>query len=370
MKVAIVHDWLTNMGGAERVVLALHEAYPDAPIYTSVFSPEKMPLYKGLDVRTTYLQHLPEKLREHHQLFSLFRTRAFQKLDLSEYDIVISSASAEAKAVHTRPDAIHICYCHTPTRYYWSHYKAYKKDPGFGALDVIIKPLIPPLVHFMRRTDLQTVSSVDYFIANSHAVQNRIKQYYKRDSVVIPPPVDVTRLRPIKAVQKEDFYLIVGRQIPYKRIDLAIKACNKIQRRLIVIGEGSEHERLVKLAGPTVELLTGIDDQAIVSYFQKAKGFLWPQQEDAGVTVIEAMAAGTPVIAYKKDGALDSVVEGKTGVFFEKQTVNSLCNAITTFESTSFSSSSIMKHAEKFSTKHFIMAIHAFVKDAEAGAKY
>lgn len=351
------------MGGAERLMLALHEAFPDAPLYTSVYEPSNMPAFHGIDVRTSWLQHLPKFLRKRHQLFPVLRAHAFRSFDLSEYDVIISSASAEAKAVRKRKDATHICYCHTPTRYYWSHYDEYKKDPGFGALDPIIKLAIPPFVRWMRKLDLKAVDGVDYFIANSHEVQERIKRYYKRNSTVIYPPIETTRFTPTSPVKKEDFYLIVGRQIPYKRFDIAVQACSQLGKKLVVIGRGSEHEKLVAIAGPTVEFKFVDDDQEIVSYFQRAKGFLWPQVEDFGMTAVEAMAAGTPVIAYKKGGALDYMIDGKTGVFFNEQTVESLVAAMQKFETKKFSSTAIMAHAEQFSVERFIKEIHEFVAD-------
>lgn len=363
-KVALVYDWLTNMGGGEKLLLSLHRAYPEAPIYTSVFIPKNCPPFAKLDVRTTYLQRLPVFLRRWHQLLPVFRAHAFRQLDLSQYDIIISSASAEAKAVRARPGALHICYCHTPTRYYWSHYEETIKEPGFGALNPLIRLLMPPFVAWMRRLDLKAVRGVDYFIANSHAVQARIKKYYHRDSVVIFPPVQLERLKPVRPVKKEDFYLVVGRQAPYKRTDLAIQACNQLKKRLVVIGRGSEHERLGTLAGPNVQFLTDVDDHAIVGYFQRAKALLFPQQEDFGITAVEAMAAGTPVIAYGKDGALDTVIDGATGVLFSEQTVGALAAAIKHFETTNLSSTAIIAHAEQFSEERFIQAIKDFVARA------
>ncbi|HWZ66066.1 MAG TPA: glycosyltransferase [Patescibacteria group bacterium] len=360
--IALVYDWLTNMGGGEKLLLALHKAYPDAPIYTSVFIPENCPPFAGLDIRTTYLQNLPKFLRRRHQLFPVLRAHAFRTLDLSKYDIVLSSASAEAKAVQARHDAAHICYCHTPTRYYWSHYKEYKKDPGFGRLNPLIRLVIPPFVAWMRKLDLKAVAGVDYFIANSHAVQARIKKYYKHDSSVIFPPVQIERLQPKQPVAKADFYLVVGRQNSYKRTDIAIKACNQLKKRLIVIGKGDEHNNLLKLAGPTIEFMTNVDDKAVIAYFQQAKAFIFPQQDDFGITAVEAMAAGTPVIAYKKDGALDSVVDGTTGLFFAEQTTKSLVEAIKRFETLTFSTTVLQKHAEQFSEERFIEQIHEFVE--------
>ncbi|MGD8373701.1 MAG: glycosyltransferase [Candidatus Woesebacteria bacterium] len=361
-KIAIVTDWLTNMGGAEHLLYSLHMAFPDAPIYTSVFSAEKCPQFKNLDVRTTYLQKLPRFLREKHQLFPVFRTRAFKKLNLNEYDVVISCASAEAKAVKARNGATHICYCHTPTRYYWSHYEEYKQNPGFGALDPIIKLLIPPFVKWMRKLDLESITGVDYFIANSHEVQNRIKKYYHKDSTVIFPPVETKRFSPTTKVEKQDYYLVAGRQTPYKRIDLAISTCNNLQKPLIVIGRGSEHQKLVAMAGPTVKFATNVSDKDMAQYFQRAKGFIFPSLEDFGIVPVEALAAGTPVVAFNKGGTLDYIKEGINGVFFDKQTPESVAKAVNKLEKTKFNSKKITEDAKTFDEEVFIKNMQNFVK--------
>ncbi|HXH26333.1 MAG TPA: glycosyltransferase [Candidatus Acidoferrum sp.] len=363
LKVAIVADWLTNVGGAEHLVYSLHNAFPEAPIFTSVFDAQRCHLFKGLDVRTSSLQRLPSFLRWRHQLFPLLRAAAFRKLDLSAYDVVISSASAEAKAVQVRPDAVHICYCHTPTRYYWSHYEEYKKHPGFGILNPLARLALPLFVRKMRRLDLQAVAGVDYFIANSHEVQERIEKYYHRESTVIFPPVGTKRLKPAASTKKEDFYLIVGRQIPYKRVDLAIAACNKLGRRLTVIGKGSEHGKLVKLAGPSVEFLTGITDVQKIAYFQKAKAFIFPSLEDFGIVPVEAMAAGTPVIAYQLGGAADTVKPGVSGLFFQEQTVEAVAEAIQQFEAQTFDRQAIIAHAQQFDESVFIEKMQQFVNE-------
>lgn len=361
-KVAIVADWLTNMAGAEKTVLALAKAFPKAPIFTSVYDRENMSAFAGLDVRTTYLQKLPKKIRNRHQLFPLLRANAFRALDLSQFDVIISSASAEAKAVRRRKGAVHICYCHTPTRYYWSHYKEYLATPGFGLLNPAVRVALPVLVKAMRKIDLQAVEGVDHFIANSHEVQQRIKTYYKRDSTVIFPPVETNRMKPGKNIAKEDFYLVVGRQIPYKRIDLAVQACTRLNKRLVVIGRGSEHEKLKALAGPTIEFIFVDNDREIVSYFQRAKAFIFPSFEDFGITPVEAMAAGTPVLAYQNGGALDYVHDPASGIFFKDQTVDSLCNAIKQCEKTQFNATAIATHAESFSESRFIQEMQEFVE--------
>lgn len=364
-KVAIVCDWLTNMGGAEKTVLALHQAFPDAPIFTAVFDPKACPEFAGLDVRTTYLQKLPNQLRTKHQLFPLLRANAFRQLDLRAYDVIISAASAEAKAVRKRPGAVHICYCHTPTRYYWSHYKDYKSEPGFGPLNPAVRVALPALVHLMRRSDLRAVKGVDYFIANSNAVAQRIKKYYRRDANVIHPPVDLRRFRNFDINGERHGFIAVGRQVPYKRFDLVVQACTHLDLPLSLYGNGPEHRRLKRLAGPTVRFVVGATDKHVAAALAKAQAFIFAQEEDFGITQIEALAAGTPVIAYAKGGALDVVADGKTGVLFNKQTVNSLENAIKSFQKQRFQAVSIQKTADQFSQERFVAEIQKFVATHE-----
>lgn len=359
-RVAIVHDWLTNMGGAENVVLALAEAFPEAPIYTSTYAPENMPRFAQLDVRTTYLQNLPGPLRKLHKFFPMLRVRAFQKLDLSDVDIIISSSTAEAKQVRkTRPDQLHICYCHTPIRYYWSHYAEYKKDPGFGRLNWLVRLSMPLMVPRLKKADYKAAQAVDVFIANSSEVQKRIKKYYRRDSTVIHPPVDTKRFVPQKP--RGDYYVALGRQVPYKRVDLAVAACTKLDLPLKVFGNGSEHKRLVEMAGPSVEFFTDrhgdASDHAVTRTLESAKAFIFPAEEDFGIVPVEAMAAGTPVIAYGKGGVLDSVTDGKTGVLFDQQNTDSLIKAIEKSRQQSFLVMDLRNRAKRFDTALFINKI-------------
>jgi glycosyltransferase involved in cell wall biosynthesis len=362
-KVAIVCDWLTNMGGAEKVVLSIAKAFPGAPIYTSVFAPEKMSAFKGLDVRTTYLQKLPRFLRNRHQLFPVLRAHAFSHLNLNEYDIVISIASAEAKAIRVREGARHICYCHTPTRYYWSHYEEYKREPGMGPLNPLIRFIIPPFVAWMRKLDLKATKGVDYFIANSTTVAARIKQYYGRNSFVLNPPVEIDRFKNLNIDTPRKGFVVLGRQVPYKRMDLAIAACNDLKLPLTVYGTGSEHERLKALAGPTISFRTDATDPEVAKALVGARGYIFPQEEDFGIVQIEAMAAGTPVIAYAVGGSQDAVVDGKTGLFFDEQTVGSLKEALQRFQKLTFSHATIQQYAKKFSEKHFISILQTFVRE-------
>jgi len=363
-KVAIVHDWLTNMGGAEKVVLAFHEAFPDAPIYTSTYNPAKTPAFDELDVRTTYLQKLPGFLRKLHKFMPFLRVRAFRSLDLSEYDIILSSSSAESKQVRkTRDDQIHICYCHTPIRYYWSHYDEYRADPGFGKFNWAVRLLMPFIVPAQKRADYKAAQQVDFFIGNSSTVAERITKYYDRPADVLHPPVETGRFSPSK--KRDDFYIALARHIPYKRLDLAITAVNELGVKLRVFGNGSERKALERLAGPTVTFFEGSpspeDQKIIVNSLNSAKGFIFPAEEDFGIVQVEAMAGGTPVIAYGVGGSRDIVIEDETGVFFEEQTTHSVIAAIQRAESISFSPDLIRKHAETFDKAIFIRRIQDYV---------
>lgn len=365
-KIAIVHDWLTNMGGAENVVLAMHEAFPNAPIYTSTFTPDKMPLFKGLDIRTTWLQNLPAPLRKLHKFFPMLRVKAFRDLDLSEFDIILSSSSAEAKQVRkTRANQIHICYCHTPIRYYWSHYNEYKKDPGFGKLNWLIRLAMPIMIPPLKKADYKASQNVDIFIANSTEVQKRIQKYYGKNSTVIHPPVDVERFTPSRT--RSDYYVALGRQVPYKRIDLAVLASTKLGINLKVYGNGSEHQHLVDIAGPTVQFFTDrfgdASDKAVTEALNNAKGYIFPAEEDFGIVQGEALAAGAPVIAYGKGGALDIVQDGESGILFDKQTVESVINAIKRAEKTEFLPGTLRRKARRFDKSLFITKIRKIVAD-------
>ena len=371
-KIAIVADWLTNMGGAEKVVLALHDAFPDAPIYTSTFVPEKMPEFAGLDVRTTRLQNLPGPLKKLHRLFPMQRVRAFRDLDLSEFDIIISSSSAEAKQVRkTRPNQIHICYCHTPIRYYWSHYEQYRRDPGFGKLNRLVRLAMPFFVPAQKKADYEAAQKVDVFIANSAEVQRRIQKYYGRSSIVIHPPVDVDRFDPART--RDNYYVALGRQVPYKRVDLAVRAATELNLPLHVYGNGPEHEQLVKLAGPTVQFFTDrrsdASDAAVTTALDHAKGFIFPAEEDFGIVQVEALAAGAPVIALGRGGAKDIVEDGVSGVLFRDQNVENVANAIRHAETLTFLPGTLRRKAKRFDKSLFITKIKKVVADSYLNKK-
>ncbi len=366
-KVAIVHDWLTNMAGAEDVALALLEAFPGAPIYTSTYIPEKVPAFSKYDVRTTYLQKLPGPFKKLHKFFPMLRVHAFKKLDLSEFDIIISSSSAESKQVRkTRENQIHISYCHTPIRYYWSHYDDYKKDPGFGHLNWLVRLTMPLLVPGLRKADYEAAQRVDVFVANSDEVSKRIKKYYNKPSTVVHPPVDIARFTPAR--ERADYYVALGRQVPYKRVDLAVAAATKLSVPLRVYGNGSEHDRLASMAGPTVQFFTDrfgdASDTAVTEALNSAKGFIFPAEEDFGIVSAQALAAGAPVIAYGKAGALDIVQDGESGVLFNKQTVDSLASAMKRVETLSFLPGSLQRKAKRFEKSLFIAKMRKIVESS------
>ena len=355
------------MAGAENVVLALAEAFPGAPIYTSVYTPEKMPAFKKYDVRTTYLQKLPGPLRKLHKFFPMLRVNAFKQLDLSEFDIIISSSSAESKQIRkTRAGQVHICYCHTPIRYYWSHYDEYKKDPGFGKLNWLVRLAMPFMVPGLKRADYEAAQRVDLFVANSEEVQKRITRYYGQPSTIVYPPVDIDRFEPTK--QRADYYVTLGRQVPYKHHDLAVQAATKLGVPLKVFGNGSEHNRLVSMAGPTVEFYTDrfgdASDKAINQALNQAKGFIFPAEEDFGIVQVEALAAGAPVIGYAKGGTLDIVQDGESGVLFSEQTVEAVTEAVKRAEATTFHPGTLRRKSRRFDKGLFITKMRTIVLKA------
>ncbi len=358
LKVAIVHDWLTNIGGAERVVESLLKAYPQADVYSSVYEESKLPQFKGR-VTTSFLQHWPLSRRK-HQLYPVLRTLAFESFDLSRYDIVISSSSAEAKGVITPTETLHLSYIHTPVRYYWSNYNQYIADPGFGALNPLVRLVAPYFVGRMRRWDYAAAQRPDTLIANSATVAKRVKKYYKRDAKVVHPPVDLGRFQ-ISRATKGDYYLIVSRLVPYKRYDIAIQACNKLGKRLVIAGSGSELKSLKKLAGPTVEFRGSLPEDEITRLYEGCRAFLFPAEEDFGITPLEAMACGKPVLAYGKGGATETVLDGKTGLLFDRQTVGSLVGAIEESEAIAWDHSAIARHAATFGEERFIRQVHEAV---------
>lgn len=357
MKVAIVHDWLTNMGGAEQCVINLHKCFPDAPIYTTFYDQDNMdPIFKEMNIITSSLQKKKNK-KYNHKKYYPFMPLAFEEFDLNDYDLVISSSSSCAKGVITNPGSIHICYCHTPMRYAWE-----KRDEYIAGMGNLKKKLVKILLHYMRIWDTVSSNGVDYFIANSNEVKNRIKKHYKREALVINPPVRCNLFN-ISDTTK-DYYLVLSRLVTYKRFDLAVEACKELNKNLIVIGEGPEKENLEKLAEgyKNIAFLGRQPDEAVKKYMSEAKALLYPGEEDFGIVPVEAEACGVPVIAYGKGGVLDSVIDGKTGVFFDEQTVENLKDAILKCETMTFDKKEIREHAMQFNEEEFRRKILEFVE--------
>ncbi|OFW56847.1 MAG: hypothetical protein A2V52_00715 [Actinobacteria bacterium RBG_19FT_COMBO_54_7] len=361
MRIALVHEWLTNMAGSERALLALHELYPEAPIFTSVYIPEEFPELAGADVRTSFLQKVPGA-KTKHQAFSLFRTVAFERFDLSEYDVVISSCHAEAKGVITRPETLHICYCYTPVRYYWSGYHHYLKNPRFGIFNPIVKLIMPYMTNYLRLWDRFAADRVDRFVAISEHVARRIRKYYRRESDVIFPPVTTSWIK--KSDIPGDYFLLVGRIIPYKRADIVVEAFNQLGLSLKVAGTGPDLESLRKASASNIEFLGRVPDSQLRELYEGCKALIFPQEEDFGIVPLEAMAAGKPVIAYRAGGALETIIEGETGVFFNHQNVESLLQAVRGFDAARFKPDECRAQALRFDVEVFKQKFEAFVDQA------
>ena len=311
MRVAIVHDWLTNMGGAEQVVINIHRCYQDAPIYTTFYTPKHLSNeLKDIEVHTSHLQKKNKETINHKKYFP-FMPMAFEDFDLNQYDVVISSSSSCAKGVLTKPGSIHICYCHSPMRYAWEKREEYLE--GMGKLK---KKLVKILLHYMRIWDVASSNRVDYFIANSNEVKTRIQKHYKRDAIVINPPVRCNLFN-ISDIDG-DYYLVLSRLVGYKRFDLAVQACKELNKKLIVIGEGPEEENLKKLSNgaENISFLGRLPDEDVKKYMAECKALIFPGEEDFGIVPVEAEACGRPVIAYGKGGVLDSVVDRKNRCIF------------------------------------------------------
>ncbi len=358
VRVAIVHDWLIG-GGSERVVYELHRMFPDAPVYTSYCSDEWREKFDGRVV-TGWLQHWPfSKLRK---FLPILRIWWFSHLKLGGYDLIISSSgNGEAFGVRAPKGVTHVCYCHTPTHFYWRNHEQYLRQPGFGVFNPLARLGLRVLIGPLRRWDLNASKRVDYFIANSTHIQSDIKKYYGRDSVVIHPPVDIERFE--RAVPgKRSGYVTVGRQVPYKRFDIIVEACTSLDLPLTVVGRGPEHDRLVQMAGPTVTFDTAASDEAVANYMSSAQAFLFAAVEDFGVTPVEALAAGTPVVAYQAGGALDYVVPGKTGEFFAPQSEAALVKILKDFDTKTVNADELKQFAQNFATAEFARSFHAFLE--------
>jgi glycosyltransferase involved in cell wall biosynthesis len=354
-KLAITHDHLFQIGGAERVLLEFHKIYPKSPIYTLICNKRSREFLSGCDIRTSYIQKIPLSTK----LFKLFLTlmpKAWESFDFSEYDVILSSASAFAKGIVKPKNATHFCYCHTPTRYLWSDMEEYVdglRVPGF------LRSILINILENMKEWDYKKAQEVDYFIANSKFIAQRIKKYYNKESHVIYPPVDVENFY---SDTKENYYILVSRLRPYKKIDLAIQAFNQLKLPLKIIGGGDINYYKSK-AKNNIEFLGEIGDEEKFKYLSRAKAFIHPQEEDFGISLVEALASGCPVIAYKKGGALETMVDGKTGVFFEEQNWPSLAEAILDFNKMNFDHDFIKNHAQSFSKERFETEIANYINE-------
>jgi len=356
VRVALVHDYLNQMGGAEKVLLTLHDVFPQAPIYTSIYDARRVDRrFRTMDIRTSFMQRMP-LVKRHHQPFLPLYPQAFERMDLRAYDLVISDSSAFAKGIVTRPEALHICYCHTPMRWAWN-YEEYVERERLGR---VARTVLPPFVTWLRQWDYATAARVDYFIANSPGVAARIAKFYRREAAFIPPPVDTSRF--YVAPQHDEYFLIVSRLIPYKRIDLAVKAFSMLGLPLRIIGSGRDEKRLRRMAGQNIQFLGHLPDDEVRAQMARCRAFIFPGEEDFGITPVEAMASGRPVIAYGAGGALASIIEGGTGLFFYQQTPESLAEVVMSYRDEYFDPQAIRRHAEEFDTQRFLRRFTQFVE--------
>jgi len=367
MRVALVHDWLTGMRGGEKVLEVFCELYPDADLFTLLHLPGSCsPTIERMHLRTSFIQHLPDLARRYRHYLPLF-PHAIESFDFSGYDLVLSSSHCVAKGVITPPGCTHVSYVHTPMRYVWDQFGDYFGPGRAGRLTRLAANVAAP---FLRSWDESSALRVDRYLANSTHVQERIRKRYRREATVIFPPVDTARFHPIAPAQGGDFYLMVGALAPYKRVDLAVEAFNRLARPLHVVGTGPERARLRALAGPHVKLLGALPDAEIAHLYARCKALVFPGEEDAGITPLEAMASGRPVLAYGKGGVRDAVVPLEpgathpTGIFFGRQSVEDLIDAVRRFEAAEsrFDPAALRRHAEAFDRAHFKRRIEAFLR--------
>ena len=359
VKVALVHDWLNQKGGAENVLEVMAGLFPKAPIYTSIYDPDRMPPeYRSWDIRTSFMRRLPGVVK-HHQTYMPLYPLAFRSFDLSDYDLVISNKSGFCHGVRAWPDTVHISYCLTPTRYLWMYDLYQQREDIRPLVDVIVRRILPGL----RRWDYAAAQRVNHFIAISSAVQTRIRRFYDRDSVVIYPPVDTDRYTP-SAEPPEDYFLVVGRLIPYKRVDLAVQAFTELGLPLVVVGDGRDRAKLEAMSGPNVTFLGQVPDgPELLTLFRRCQAFVFPGLEDFGIAPVEAQAAGRPVIAYAGGGALDTVQEGVTGALFQEQTPEALAAVVRDFAAAGYDPLACRANAERFNTETFKSELRAFIEE-------
>lgn len=365
MRVALVHDYLTQFGGAERVLLALMELFPHAPVYTLVYDREGMRIpFDESRLRTSFLQRLPGA-RRHHRYFPLLMPLAMEQFDFAEYDLVLSDTHSFGKGVITGTSTLHLSYCFTPTRYVWDDSHRYVREFSRSA---IFKRFAPLALSYIRLWDLFASRRVDHYLTLSAYVARRIHKYYRRQAKVIPPPVDVERFTPNGSDQ--GYYVIVSRLVPYKRIDIAIDACERLGRPLKIAGTGPEEDILRQRAGQWTTFLGFVPDEKLPELYSQARALLFPQEEDFGITPLEAAASGKPTIAFRAGGALETIIENKTGIFFNQQSPESLIKAIQTFETGFWDWRLIRRHAERFRRERFLQQMEQVIEQQLASYRH
>jgi len=354
--IALIHDWLIQIGGSEKVLETLVGMYPGAPVFTSMYAADIMPAaYRARDIRTTFMQRLPGVFT-HHQAYLPVYPLAFSRVDLRGYDLILSNKSGFCHGVPIPPGATHICYCLAPTRFLWQ-YEAYRAREGLGkAADLLLRPAVA----LLRRWDYAAAQRVDHFIAISTEIQARIRCFYDRESTIIYPPADIARFQP-SGEPSGDYFLAGGRLIPYKRTDLAVRACSELGLKLLVYGDGRDRAALEKLAGPSVTFLGRVSWDELARLYAGAQAFIFPGLEDFGIAPVEAQAAGRPVIAFRGGGALDTVFPGRTGEFFAEQTVESLKAILERFVSSAYDPTACRANAERFGTERFERELREYV---------
>ena len=359
MKIALVHDYLIQYGGAERVLECIAEIWPYAPVYTLIYDEKKTHgIFKGKRIYTSFLQNFPYS-RKNHRIFPPLMPPAIEQFDFSQYDIVLSDSSSYAKGIITPPETLHICYCHTPMRYAWDDCQKYIDEFGFPQ---IVKKIIPFLMNYIRVWDRMSADRVDEYIANSRFVAGRIKKYYKKDSIVINPPVDIEKFSIDD--KKEDYFLMVGRLMTYKRFDIVIEAFNKLNWPLKIIGRGPDEKRLRKIAGPSIKFTGRLSDDELAKTYARAKAFIFPQEEDFGIVAIEAMASGKPIIAFRGGDIIEHAREGREALYFDEQTPEALTEVLQKFNPDDFDPHKIREKALPFERELFKVKIKNYVENS------
>ena len=359
MKVVLIHDWLTGMRGGEKVLEALCDLFPDAPIYTLLHVPQSVSAkIESRRIETSFLQHAP-LIKKHYRNYLPLFPAAMERFDISQFDLVISSSHCVAKGVVPSPSAVHLCYCHTPMRYIWSHYQDYFGDHRIGLLKRAALPLV---IDRLRSWDVSSAARVHAFACNSEAVAARIRKFYGREAEVIYPPVDVEFFTP-SGEPRKDFFLVVSALVPYKRIELAVEVANRLDRRLVVVGAGPEERLLKRWASARVQFLGRVETEQLRNLYRTASALIQPGEEDFGINIVEALACECPVIAYRAGGAIETVVEGETGLFFNELTAESLSAVIDKTASLGFNKLLMRKTALRFSLERFKAEFQSFVEN-------